>query len=112
MQTNLLSIEDLKGCAYFAIRREGRLNTKQIRVLARKANDNIGSQFFWDWFVAKYGVPIPNSRGFAAGKDAFAFYYFEAKKAERSAKKLCEQYDSRTKNTFGIDTNECDSFAK
>lgn len=68
MQTNLLSIEDLKGCADFAIRREGRLNTKQIRVLARKANDNIGSQFFWDWFVAKYGVPIPNSRGFAAGK--------------------------------------------
>lgn len=29
MQTNLLSIEDLKGCADFAIRREGRLNTKQ-----------------------------------------------------------------------------------
>lgn len=77
MQTNLLSIEDLKGCADFAIRREGRLNTKQIRVLALKANYNIGSQFFWDWFVAKYGVPIPNSRGFAAGKDAFAFYYFE-----------------------------------
>lgn len=77
MQTNLLNIDDLKGCADFAIKRDGKLNTKQIRVLAKKANNNIGSQFFSDWFVSKYGVPELNTRGFAAGKDAFAFYYFE-----------------------------------
>lgn len=74
---NLLTIEDLRECASFAIKRDGGLTNKQIKMLSEKANKNIDTHYFWDWFVKKYGVPKYNERGWSQGLDKFSFYYFE-----------------------------------
>lgn len=76
-KVELLTIEDLHKCANFAIERDGKLNRKQIEILSFKANNYIGTNYFWEWFVKKYGVPNYKQRGFSAGADRFSFYYFE-----------------------------------
>lgn len=77
MEREKLTIEDLQGCAKDAIQRDGKLNDKQLTLIAKKGNDNLGTYYFWNWFVSKYGVPNYGQRGFSANPEQFARYYFE-----------------------------------
>jgi hypothetical protein len=72
-----LTIEDLNKSADLAIKRNGFLNTKQIKLLAENGNKDIGIDSFWNWFIQTHGVPQEGERGFLAGTDRFAYYYFE-----------------------------------
>jgi hypothetical protein len=89
-------IKDLKGAAQFAYKRDGTLTNKQIGILSRKANDKIGHKYFWNWFVSKYGVPEHGDRGFSAGPEQFAFYFFEDYANELwAAKKTLNQFTNQ-----------------
>lgn len=52
--------------------------TKKLRTdLALYGNNTIGTSFFWNWFVKKYGVPKIGERGFSAAPSAFCIYFIE-----------------------------------